>query len=894
MNQDPYFKVAIGNDIFETGGLLKNLSFSIGEGKKQNVIGFGILDINGYYADKYMSASYQSGGIDLPIDFLKNPEETPVGSDPDTNTGVSVSNSGTVSTGGVFTSKIRAFLDVIARHETAPGESLSLQGYYSNNGVGNNTGFFTEAEATKGFPSSAGSKYNVGRYQFNRGDWGDAKKSDRNIKAYLPPDQDRVAYYKLKYRNVIAFLERNDIKNAIDRASYEWASLPGVNKPKGQYGQVQSGVTLDSLVDYYTERLSFYNSQPAETDLQASRPKDITLSSYRGSDYRVDRVLNNSANVSFYNAGDKTASGDKFNPRVDFTAAHETLPFGTMVKVTWTTSNRSVIVRVNDRGEFVRLGRQLDLSEAAMRALSSPTHDAIAAGIIVCKIEVVLLKSPPSFNIKNNAKTQAAKSIENIKKTDKEIPVAEVSAKGTQITLEATIDRSAIAVFTYLHTGTRHNALVAEYTQFNGQSISWVLNRRVKNTRYSNVTLKGLAQQIARQYNMTLDMDEEGDLIENVAQVSLTDWQFLSKMLDIQNFAMRTVGKTLQIYRITTNDKTKGYTISVGDNIIAINIYDQAQTDAVGSSQKIQHYGGQMSTIVDSDSGGYIKGGTDNKRDAGNGIYTAGVDIPSPQINRVYSNPRPESATVKEFQMEIEMYPSQQDLENITPDTALFIQGSIPFVTGRSWFIESVTYTYEGGVVKSSIRCYIPVQPKAVINEDDNVTNFNSETDGLAGVGSVGSYTIRNPDGSEVNTFEQLRSHWRGSSNYARYINRVGQATGRISHMVGRPSQLVYDFTMYKNGSPNCPTPSPVAGKVIQTGGGYGIVKIQSGDATVRILHMSNIRVKVGDNVLFGTILGTQNAVDAGGASTGIHTHIEANEYIIRRYIQALRSGTFE
>jgi rare lipoprotein A len=50
------------------------------------------------------------------------------------------------------------------------------------------------------------------------------------------------------------------------------------------------------------------------------------------------------------------------------TAAHRTLPFGTMVTVVSHHTGRSVVVRINDRGPFVR-GRVIDLSPAAARAI---------------------------------------------------------------------------------------------------------------------------------------------------------------------------------------------------------------------------------------------------------------------------------------------------------------------------------------------------------------------------------------------------------------------------------------------------------------------------------------------------------------------------------------------
>ncbi len=66
-------------------------------------------------------------------------------------------------------------------------------------------------------------------------------------------------------------------------------------------------------------------------------------------------------------AGKPTASGEPFNPE-DMTAAHRTLPFGTVVKVTNTHNGKHVIVRINDRGPFVR-GRIIDLSRRAAEEL---------------------------------------------------------------------------------------------------------------------------------------------------------------------------------------------------------------------------------------------------------------------------------------------------------------------------------------------------------------------------------------------------------------------------------------------------------------------------------------------------------------------------------------------
>jgi rare lipoprotein A len=65
--------------------------------------------------------------------------------------------------------------------------------------------------------------------------------------------------------------------------------------------------------------------------------------------------------------GEKTANGEFVRPS-HFTAAHRSLPFGTMVRVNNKKNGRSVVVRINDRGPFIR-GRVIDLTPAAARAI---------------------------------------------------------------------------------------------------------------------------------------------------------------------------------------------------------------------------------------------------------------------------------------------------------------------------------------------------------------------------------------------------------------------------------------------------------------------------------------------------------------------------------------------
>ena len=82
-----------------------------------------------------------------------------------------------------------------------------------------------------------------------------------------------------------------------------------------------------------------------------------------------------------------TANGEKFDP-AKFTAAHRKLPFGTYVRVTRLDSQKSIIVRINDRGPY-KWRRIIDLTTAAAEKL-----DMIEIGIARVRVDV-LGKNPP-------------------------------------------------------------------------------------------------------------------------------------------------------------------------------------------------------------------------------------------------------------------------------------------------------------------------------------------------------------------------------------------------------------------------------------------------------------------------------------------------------------------
>ncbi len=110
-------------------------------------------------------------------------------------------------------------------------------------------------------------------------------------------------------------------------------------------------------------------------------------------DHRVDRTKPETGRIGFSQRGHASWYGGKFHGRATasgeifdkhrLTAAHRELPLGTWIEVTHLGNGRTVRVKVNDRGPFIR-GRMLDLSQGAAQAL-----DMVTEGVAEVRIRVV-------------------------------------------------------------------------------------------------------------------------------------------------------------------------------------------------------------------------------------------------------------------------------------------------------------------------------------------------------------------------------------------------------------------------------------------------------------------------------------------------------------------------
>ena len=88
--------------------------------------------------------------------------------------------------------------------------------------------------------------------------------------------------------------------------------------------------------------------------------------------------------------GRLTANGEIYD-QMGYTAAHKNLPFGTLLKLTNTKTNKSVVVRINDRGPYIP-GRKIDLSKKVAMELGAFQHGVVK--LKVEKIKISGLDSP--------------------------------------------------------------------------------------------------------------------------------------------------------------------------------------------------------------------------------------------------------------------------------------------------------------------------------------------------------------------------------------------------------------------------------------------------------------------------------------------------------------------
>jgi|GraSoiStandDraft_4_1057263.scaffolds.fasta_scaffold628020_1 rare lipoprotein A len=175
----------------------------------------------------------------------------------------------------------------------------------------------------------------------------------------------------------------------------EIVTAPAPAPPDNATAPAEPAASFSSFPASYFASSTFSSSAPSSPALSLAAEPETTASTglrlasvtstpvlLPPDNKRGEPKISSYGLASFYRHHTRTASGEKFDER-ELTAAHRTLPFGTRLRVTSVETGRSVTVRVNDRGPFVR-GRVVDLSYSAAQEIGM-----VGRGVTKVKVDVV-------------------------------------------------------------------------------------------------------------------------------------------------------------------------------------------------------------------------------------------------------------------------------------------------------------------------------------------------------------------------------------------------------------------------------------------------------------------------------------------------------------------------
>ncbi|MBD2515185.1 peptidoglycan DD-metalloendopeptidase family protein [Nostoc sp. FACHB-973] len=612
------------------------------------------------------------------------------------------------------------------------------------------------------------------------------------------------------------------------------------------------------LADKYFTYIETANGlDTVETISQTSDSSDLKTTQPTQDLTTPGKVIFNNVQASFYDGRGATGGGSlgAYGDRIDFNGYYAAMVDRkykyAKVRVTNLANSKSVIVKVIDRGPFAidssgatirplqeNATRKIDLTPRAFNSIASAS-----AGIINVRIELiegeVATKDTPTPKTANTT-------------TQDVIPQARTLA-GKQITIELGYNGQTITAESFIHTGLGYSLFAPNELEFSGQCAAIVLNQKVKNTAYSGVSLKKIAQRITKAYGMSLIMPEEGPKYEFFPQRGVTDYEALLTEARRCGYRVYSKGSTLYIQpraiRLTQRDQ---FTLAYGENMgITLDINHQAGGDSTGgaraSTPASNHTTGERKFQIDPNTGKLVQ--TRNENAIGTGkdgaIATTGsaTVIPKPKTTGETDQI---DATRRESELRIRgikgsaSFPATVESLLITPDTSLLLEGVSTFIN-RVWVVENVSHDYNLGSFQTSLTFYSPLKNKSP--KADIQTTTATTTTTTSPVSQSSGYII---------------------PTTGVYTSPFGMRWGRMHQGVD-----IANVT-------GTPIYASAAGTVsfAGTSGGYGLlIKIShpNGDET-RYGHNSQLLVSSGGVVAQGQLIAKMGST---GHSTGPHCHFE-------------------
>jgi murein DD-endopeptidase MepM/ murein hydrolase activator NlpD/muramidase (phage lysozyme) len=481
----------------------------------------------------------------------------------------------------------------------------------------------------------------------------------------------------------------------------------------------------------------------------------------------------------------------------------------------------------------------------------------------------------------------AADTAANASKRSAAVPGRSDTLAGQQITIWLGFDGKPLVAYSFIHTSLSYSLYDESTLEFGGTAAAWVMHQAPKNSAYTNLSLKQLAEKIAANYGLKVDMKVDGPRYVYIQQKALSDYEFLLRECERVGLIIKNVGNnTLEIKTrqetLEGREDSKLTILSIGKNLTSFSISHEAQSGGDGarsSDPGERNSTGVKKFTLNPDTGEIessgIAEGTDAKGGnsiqattgsnlAGNHPLTTGVtDLEDTQR-------KANEQRVKGIKAEYSVLSTPETLV-LTPDDPIRTQNLGGFLD-RIWVHESITHSLgaDSGFVTSG-EVYTPLKNKYPDTQDEPASSDQPASEASSAAETTApnrkangfirpvasKYPITSPFG-----LRNGRQHRGidfgtpiGTNAWASKEGTVIQAVSSCSINGFLGSDCGGGFGNYVRMSHTLVSPS---GQTIPFQTVYA--------------HLSSLYVSVGDSVKQGEpIGGTGNS----GSSTGPHLHFE-------------------
>ncbi|AVH67028.1 peptidoglycan DD-metalloendopeptidase family protein [Nostoc sp. 'Peltigera membranacea cyanobiont' N6] len=499
-------------------------------------------------------------------------------------------------------------------------------------------------------------------------------------------------------------------------------------------------------------------------------------------------------------------------------------------------------------------------------ALTSITQTAVSSGNYQTLNDTLLpiaLKIIKAFDSATSGVTPTSNVASSVaasqSPTTQVTPIAKTLA-GAQITVEMGYGGKAIAAYSFIHTGLKFSLFEPDALEFSGTAATVVLTQIVRNTVYTNLTFKKIAQKITSNYGMKLEMPEDGPLYTRFPQRGITDYEALLIEARRIGYRVHCVGPTLYIgprkgLKADQNVFVCEYGTNMGGTFT---VSHQAQTSSSGGARSSKP--GETTSVgerkfeIDPDSGVMVQKKKENVVGTGgdNLPSTTGAISPIPAPTTTGATDTADSQRVSDENrikgiLAQTEFPTTPEVLTLDPDTLFQTKGVSKFLD-RIWVIDTITHTYSGGSFISRATCYSPLKNKSASSD-------------IPSVKSIENPVINSSANSGSNNYI-IPAHGTFTSPYGmRTLNGVTKLHKGIdiANNAGTPIQAAADGTVSSVGDAN---------------DGYGnkVIIDHTNNEQTAYAHTSKILVGNGQQVKQGQVIAL---IGNTGHSFGNHLHWE-------------------